>query len=157
MAISQEIKYINANQLNVRSGAGKNFEIVTKASKNERVTVLSDNGSWTEVETESGEKGFVSSKFLSNSINENNDAKIGDYPIASIIVGLILVFFIAFFTSHLPVISSYISFLKSLLFKPSPVVALLCGSISINSTRLPILPNAALKFILVVVLPTPPF
>lgn len=64
---------------NVRSGAGKNFEIVTKASKNERVTVLSDNGSWTEVETESGEKGFVSSKFLSNSINENNDAKIGDY------------------------------------------------------------------------------
>ena len=94
MAISQEIKYINANQLNVRSGAGKNFEIVTKASKNERVTVLSDNGSWTEVETESGEKGFVSSKFLSNSINENNDAKIGDYPIASIIVGLILVFLI---------------------------------------------------------------
>lgn len=94
LAISQEIKYINANQLNVRSGAGKNFEIVTKASKNERVTVLSDNGSWTEVETESGEKGFVSSKFLSNSINENNDAKIGDYPIASIIVGLILVFFI---------------------------------------------------------------
>lgn len=94
IAISQETKYINANELNIRNGAGKNFEIVTKATKNEKVTVISENGNWTEIETENGVKGFVSTNFLSNSIKDNSDKKIGDYPVISISVGIILVLLI---------------------------------------------------------------
>lgn len=92
IAISQETKYINANELNIRNGAGKNFEIVTKATKNEKVTVISENGNWTEIETENGVKGFVSTNFLSNSIKDNSDKKIGDFPITLIIIGIILIF-----------------------------------------------------------------
>ncbi len=91
IAISQETKYINVNELNIRSGAGKSFEIVTKATKNEKVTVISENGNWTEIETENGVKGFVSTNFLSNSVIDNSDKKIGDYPITSIIIGIILI------------------------------------------------------------------
>ena len=40
---------------------------------------------------------------------------------------------------------------------PNPVVALHCGSMSINKVRLPARPNAAARLIEVVVLPTPPF
>src|SRR3954464_4154635 len=40
---------------------------------------------------------------------------------------------------------------------PLPMVALPCGSRSTNRTRLPAWANAAARFTLVVVLPTPPF
>ena len=40
---------------------------------------------------------------------------------------------------------------------PSPLVALPCGSVSINNTFFPFLANKVLKFTVVVVFPTPPF
>src|SRR5437867_1404195 len=40
---------------------------------------------------------------------------------------------------------------------PTPLVELLCGSRSSNSTDLPRLPSEAARFTAVVVLPTPPF
>ena len=91
IALSQETKYVNANELNIRSGAGKDFEVVTKATKNEKVNVISENGNWTEIETENGTKGFVSSKYLSNSNVEDEDISIGDYPISTIFTLVVVI------------------------------------------------------------------
>jgi uncharacterized protein YgiM (DUF1202 family) len=93
-ANSQEVKYINASELNIRSGAGKNYAVVTKAGKNEKVTIISKQGNWTEIETENGEKGYVASEYLSTTITNQKDATIGDYPVVSIIVGCLLIFLI---------------------------------------------------------------
>ena len=68
-----------------------------------------------------------------------------------------LVLIIASFAVHAPVTKSYTSFLKSPLLYPKPIEAFPCGSKSISNVFLPSLPNAAAKFMLVVVLPTPPF
>ena len=92
LANSQEIKYVNTSQLNVRAGAGKNFNITTKVSENEKVTVISEQGKWTEIETENGQKGFVSAKFLSNNQNSNstNTNEKNSWITYVIVLGLIL-------------------------------------------------------------------
>lgn len=61
---SQEARYINTELLNVRIGPGKNYEVLDTAPKGEKVTVLSASGNWTQIQMDSGIKGFVSSKFL---------------------------------------------------------------------------------------------
>lgn len=61
---SQEARYINTELLNVRSGPGKNYEVLDTAPKGEKVTILSAKGNWSHIQMDSGIKGFVSSKFL---------------------------------------------------------------------------------------------
>ena len=91
LANSQEIKYVSANELNVREGAGKNFNLTTKISENEKVTVISEQGKWSEIETENGIKGFVSTKFLSvtqNSSSQSSDKK-NSWISYLIVIGLV--------------------------------------------------------------------
>ena len=63
---SQESRYVSASELNVRAGAGKNFNVTTKVTENEKVTIISEQGNWSEIQTENGQKGFVSTSFLSD-------------------------------------------------------------------------------------------
>lgn len=86
IANSQEVKYINASELNVREGAGTNYSVITKVSENEKVTIISEQGKWSEIETENGTKGFVSTKFLSISPSESNGKSKGNDSILKIIV-----------------------------------------------------------------------
>jgi uncharacterized protein YraI len=72
---AQETKYISASELNIREGAGKNYNIVAKAFRNEKVTIISEQGNWSEIETESGIKGYVSSNFLTTKIEDGNSEK----------------------------------------------------------------------------------
>lgn len=62
----QEYKYVNTETLNIRNGPGKDYAIVGKVNKGDKVKTVSESNSWTEIETESGTKGFVSSKFISD-------------------------------------------------------------------------------------------
>ena len=67
------------------------------------------------------------------------------------------VFIIASFASELPIMISYEDVSISLLFIPTPLVVLPCGSISINKVFFPNIPSEADKLTAVVVFPTPPF
>lgn len=67
LAFGQETKYVNTEELNVRSGAGSKYDVVQKLSQGDKITVVSTEGKWSEVELANGTKGYVSSKFLSDS------------------------------------------------------------------------------------------
>ncbi|MDY6882033.1 MAG: CsgG/HfaB family protein [Desulfatiglans sp.] len=49
--------------LNVRTGPGTNFSVVTSARGGENLTVLERSGEWLRVRTSSGKEGWVSSRF----------------------------------------------------------------------------------------------
>lgn len=95
VASSQVIKYINTSELNIRDGAGTEYKIITKVVKNDKVTVLSERGKWSQIELENGLKGYVSTKFLSDnensgSLNTSKDTSLVTY---FFIFGLIVVIF----------------------------------------------------------------
>lgn len=73
--LGQEVKYIKTENLNIRSGPGKNYPVVDTAPLGNSVTVISQSGNWTEIETQDGVKGYASSKFLSSSEPGANDSK----------------------------------------------------------------------------------
>ena len=70
IANSQVIKYVYTNELNIREGAGSKYKVITKAFKNDKVTVLSEQGKWSEVKLNNGIEGYASTKFLF--VNENS-------------------------------------------------------------------------------------
>ena len=78
-AFGQNTKYVNAEILNVRQGAGIQYNTIGQVGKGSRVTVISENNGWTEIETTTGAKGFVATEYLSlgnqNAQNSNNDKK----------------------------------------------------------------------------------
>ena len=55
---------VNATKLNVRSGAGTSYSIVTTLSKGAVVTVLGTSGSWYKIKTSDGKTGYVSKDYL---------------------------------------------------------------------------------------------
>jgi hypothetical protein len=59
LTFGQEIKYVNTEQLNIRSGAGSNYDVIDKASQGTKLTIISDQGKWSEVELENGKKGNI--------------------------------------------------------------------------------------------------
>jgi uncharacterized protein YraI len=67
LTFGQETKYVNTEELNVRSGAGSKYDVVQKLSRGDKIIVVSTEGKWSEVELPNGTKGYVSSKFLSDS------------------------------------------------------------------------------------------
>lgn len=75
LVFSQNTQYVNTELLNVRSGAGKNFDVVEKVPKGEKLNILSENGNWSEVQLENGNKGYVNSKFLSDTQNSKTSKK----------------------------------------------------------------------------------
>ena len=57
--------YVTANSLNVRSGAGTGYSVVTSVSKGTAVTVSSTTNGWSKI-TVNGVTGYVSSEYLSS-------------------------------------------------------------------------------------------
>lgn len=89
LSFGQETKYVNTEQLNIRSGAGDNYEVVGKAEQGDKLTVISTTGQWSEIELEDGTKGFVSIRFLSNNSNSKSSDKESSwltYTILSILI-----------------------------------------------------------------------
>lgn len=68
----QEYRTVDANTLNIREYAGKNYAIIGKVKKGNKVFIISENNGWAEIETENGVKGFVKTEYLSNSKQYNN-------------------------------------------------------------------------------------
>lgn len=62
---TQTTKIVNASSLNLRSGAGTGYSVLTTIPKNASVTVLSTTGTWSKV-TYGKYTGYVSSEYLSN-------------------------------------------------------------------------------------------
>lgn len=59
------LKTVTADMLNLRSGAGQDFSIVTQLSKGTRVNVLSEKDNWSEVFIcGQNVRGWVSTKFI---------------------------------------------------------------------------------------------
>lgn len=57
---------VTASALNVRSEASTEGEVITQVKKGTSLAVLADDDSWTKVRLESGEVGFVASRFVSS-------------------------------------------------------------------------------------------
>ncbi len=62
-AATSKTKYVTASTLNVRSGPGTNYKIVTTVKKNASVKVTQTKGTWEKV-TVGSHTGWVSSKYL---------------------------------------------------------------------------------------------
>lgn len=65
VTFGQQTKYVDTEVLNLRAGAGKNYAVLEKILQGQKVTVLTEQGKWSEIKLENGKKGFVSTKFLS--------------------------------------------------------------------------------------------
>ncbi len=73
----QDIKHVKAEILNIREGAGTQYNVVGQVKKGDKVTTISESNGWTEIETENGTKGFVATKYLSsdNQSESNTNSK----------------------------------------------------------------------------------
>lgn len=91
-SFAQETKYVDTELLNVRSGAGTKYEVIDKISQGEKVTAYSTKGTWTEIELNNGTRGYVSTKFLSNTQNQSSttDKKGNSWVGYLFVIGLIL-------------------------------------------------------------------
>jgi uncharacterized protein YgiM (DUF1202 family) len=87
----QDYKYVNTETLNIRENAGKQYNVVGQVNKGDKVNALSESDSWTQIETESGVKGYVASKYLSSSIEEtkNSDKKDSSWVSVIVVLGII--------------------------------------------------------------------
>lgn len=54
---------ITGNTLNVRSGPGTSYEVVTGLVKGDTVTKLGQEGDWYRIQTSSGQTGYISSQY----------------------------------------------------------------------------------------------
>jgi len=58
--------FITANVLNVRVGQGKEYDVIMKLNKDDKINVISNEGEWTKISLDSSKIGYVSSEFISN-------------------------------------------------------------------------------------------
>lgn len=64
---------VNATSLNVRSGAGTSYSVITKLSKGTVVDVIeSASNGWKKIKTSSGTTGWVSGEYLTKGVVENS-------------------------------------------------------------------------------------
>lgn len=75
LTFGQQTKYVDTEELNIRAGAGTKYEVVDKILQGQKVTVLTEQGKWSEIELENGTKGFVSTKFLSDTETSSSSNK----------------------------------------------------------------------------------
>ena len=61
---SSKTKTVTATVLNIRSGAGTNYSIVTKVNKGAKLTILESKNGWSKVKTASGKTGWASNDYL---------------------------------------------------------------------------------------------
>lgn len=59
--------YVNANQLNVRSGVGTDFDKLTTLKRGDKVGLFHIEGDWAKIQTESGIIGYTVAKYLVDS------------------------------------------------------------------------------------------
>ncbi|SIQ16995.1 SH3 domain-containing protein [Priestia flexa] len=57
---------VNASSLNVRSAASTSASIVTNLPRNAKVTVIKENGDWSQIKTSNGKTGWVANKYLAD-------------------------------------------------------------------------------------------
>lgn len=74
---SSDTGYVNSTEVNLRSGAGTNYSIVTTMNKNTKFTYISTdvvNGSWYYIITNNGKVGYIYKTYASkdSSGNQNN-------------------------------------------------------------------------------------
>ena len=60
---------VTASALNIRSGAGTNYSVITKVYKGESVNILDSSNGWNKVELSNGKVGWASSDYIN--INHN--------------------------------------------------------------------------------------
>lgn len=77
LTFGQQTKYVDTEELNIRAGAGTKYEVVDKISQGQKVTVLTEQEKWSEIELENGTKGFVSTKFLSDTETSSSSKSSG--------------------------------------------------------------------------------
>ena len=71
---------VNATSLNVRSGAGTNYSVVTKLSKGTVVDVIeSASNGWKKIKTSSGTTGWVSGSYLTTGVVDNSSTSNSSY------------------------------------------------------------------------------
>lgn len=93
MTFSQTEYTVNTELLNVRSGAGTEYEVVGQVKLNQKVLEISKSGNWSEIKTDDF-KGFVSSKYISkfnDNTNKKEDSSIISWLIGLGIIGYILI------------------------------------------------------------------
>lgn len=69
-----------SSRLNVRSGAGTNYSVVTQITNNTKLAINSEKNGWYKVTLQNGKIGYVSSKYvkvISSSENNNNNSNNG--------------------------------------------------------------------------------
>ena len=59
--------YVNANQLNVRSGIGTDYDKLTTLKRGDKVGLFSSEGDWAKIKTESGIIGYAVARYLVDS------------------------------------------------------------------------------------------
>jgi uncharacterized protein YgiM (DUF1202 family) len=84
----QDYKYVNTETLNIREGAGKEYNVIGQVNKNDKVNTLSQSESWTQIETETGLAGFVATKYLSSTADETKISDNIDSSWSSVLVVL---------------------------------------------------------------------
>ena len=57
-------EFVNANELNVRSGAGTDYDKVATLKRKEKIGLISVNGDWAKIQTSSGKTGYTLSEYL---------------------------------------------------------------------------------------------
>ena len=65
---------VTASTLNVRSGAGTSYSVVTKAYKGDKVELLESSNGWYKIKLSSGKVGWASSDYITKINNSNNDS-----------------------------------------------------------------------------------
>lgn len=91
LTFGQDFKYVNTETLNIRENAGKQYKVVGKVNKGDKVTTISESNGWTEIETENGTKGFVATKYLTDTQSErsDNDKKESSWLSILIVLGIL--------------------------------------------------------------------
>ena len=70
---------ITSETLNVRSGAGSNFEVLYMVKKNDKVTVTDTSNGWYKVKNSEDKEGWVSSKYVSISESSETVSRSSSY------------------------------------------------------------------------------
>lgn len=69
-----KVAIITADILNIRSGSGLEYPVVTKASHGTQVTILSSNKDWNYIKLPDGQLGWASAEYLQHK-NDSNDTR----------------------------------------------------------------------------------
>ncbi len=77
--LNNKIGIVNARTLNLRSGAGTNYSVISRLKRDESLNIIEESNGWYKVKTSSGLVGWSSSKYISlKNTNQNNGQDISN-------------------------------------------------------------------------------